>query len=483
MVLNKTVAKSHILHRSLIQEPESIVSCSGISFTLESGKTIIDACAGPAVSVLGHDQPLVNEAIASQLKKIAYVYSGSRFTSQASEELATLLLKDSPGGLVKAIFVNSGSEATDAALKLATQYWHEKGEPQRVNFIARNQSYHGNTIGALSVSGHDSRRSLYRHWLSQNVTFVDPCYAYRGKLAGETDSEYVSRLKQQLDAEFLRLGPNTVAAFVAETISGTTLGCLPAVPGYFKAMKEVCDKHGALLILDEIMCGMGKSGTMHAWEQEGISGPDIQMIGKALGGGFVPLSGVLLNQRVFDALAAGSGALAHGHTFQAHPTACAAAVAVQKIIASRNVLENVKEMGYILERQLRSELEGMRFVGDIRGRGLFWGVEFVVDAEAVIPFDPSMHFSDRIVDAARDLGLNILGNLGKTGEIDVEHVIVCPPYIVTKEEIFQIVGLLKRAISFVSDQFSEAMKVEEQQEQKQQSANCDKSSSSLRSSL
>jgi adenosylmethionine-8-amino-7-oxononanoate aminotransferase len=453
MVLNATVARSHILHRSLVHEPESIVSASGISFTLESGQEIIDACAGPAVSVLGHDQPLVNEAIANQLKDIAYVYSGSRFTSKASEELATLLLKDSPGGLVKAIFVNSGSEATDAALKLASQYWHEKGEPQRVNFIARKQSYHGNTIGALSISGHDSRRSLYRQWLSQNVTFVDPCYAYRAKFVGESDSDYVERLKQQLEQEFLRLGPGTVAAFVAETISGTTLGCLPAVTGYFKAMKEVCDKYGALLILDEIMCGMGKSGTMHAWEQEGISGPDIQMIGKALGGGFVPLSGVLLNQRVFDALAAGSGALAHGHTFQAHPTACAAAVAVQKIIASQHILEKVTKMGQVLEHELRSELAGLQFVGDIRGRGLFWAIEFVADTEAVVPFDPAWHFSDRIVDAARDLGLNILGNLGKTGEIDVEHVIVCPPYIVTEAEICKIVALLKNAVLRVSREY------------------------------
>jgi adenosylmethionine-8-amino-7-oxononanoate aminotransferase len=453
MVLNATVARSHILHRSLIHEPESIVSASGISFTLASGKEIIDACAGPAVSVLGHDQPLVNEAIAKQLNEIAYVYSGSRFTSKASEELATLLLKDSPGGLVKAIFVNSGSEATDAALKLASQYWHEKGEPQRVNFISRKQSYHGNTIGALSVSGHDSRRSLYRNWLSHNVTFVDPCYAYRAKFVGESDSDYVERLKQQLEQEFLRLGPGTVAAFVAETISGTTLGCLPAVPGYFKAVKEVCDKYGALLILDEIMCGMGKSGTMHAWQQEGISGPDIQMIGKALGGGFVPLSGVLLNQRVFDALAAGSGALAHGHTFQAHPTACAAAVAVQKIIASQHILENVTKMGEVLESELRTELADLPFVGDIRGRGLFWAIEFVADTEAVVPFDPACHFSDRIVDAARDLGLNILGNLGKTGEIDVEHVIVCPPYIVTEAEICKIVMLLKDAVMRVSREY------------------------------
>jgi adenosylmethionine-8-amino-7-oxononanoate aminotransferase len=246
------VAKSNILHRTLTVKPQTIVSGSGITFTLESGKTILDACSGPSVSVLGHHQPEITQAIVDQLGKIGYVYSGSKHTCHAAEALASDLLKDSPGGLVKAIFVNSGSEATDAALKLATQYFQEIGQTKRVNFIARKQSYHGNTIGALSVSGHETRRAYYKPWMSINVTFVDPCYGYRAKLPGESDSEYVSRLKQQLEDEFLRLGPDSVAAFVAETVSGTTLGCLAAVPGYFKAVREVCDKYGALLILDEV---------------------------------------------------------------------------------------------------------------------------------------------------------------------------------------------------------------------------------------
>ena len=252
MTLNDFVAKSHVLHRALAYEPQKIVSGSGISFTLESGKVILDASAGPSVAVLGHHQPEVTESIVTQLNNIGYVYSGSRYTSDAAEELASEVLGDSPGGLVKAIFVNSGSEATDAALKLATQYWYEIGQKQRVNFIARKQSYHGNTIGALCVSGHESRREYYKSWMSKNVTFVDPCYGYRAKIADETDAQYVERLKAQLELEFQSIGPNTVAAFIAETVSGTTLGCLTATPGYFKAMQEVCDKHGALLILDEV---------------------------------------------------------------------------------------------------------------------------------------------------------------------------------------------------------------------------------------
>ena len=252
--------KSNVFHRSLRQEPAKIISGSGITLTLSTGQTIIDASAGPAVSCLGHHAPSVTEAVIRQMNEVAYVYSGSSYTSDPIEQLASLLLADSPGGLTKAIFVNSGSEATDAALKLASQYWMERGQPQRTNFIARKQSYHGNTLGALSVSGHASRRAFYEPWLSRNVTFVDPCYAYRAQTPQETEAQYVSRLAKQLEDEILRLGPETVAAFVAETVPGTTIGCVPPTPGYFDAVRAICDKYDILLILDEIMCGMGKTG-------------------------------------------------------------------------------------------------------------------------------------------------------------------------------------------------------------------------------
>ncbi|KAB8216475.1 pyridoxal phosphate-dependent transferase [Aspergillus novoparasiticus] len=189
-----------------------------------------------------------------------------------------MLLAHKSGGLSKTIFVNSGSEATDAALKLAVQYWHERGQPRRTHFIARKQSYHGNTIGALCVSGHESRREFYQDFMPPNVSFVDPCYAYRMKDQDESDEAFVQRLSRQFEDEILRVGPDRIAGFIAETVSGTTLGCLPAVPGYFKAIREICDRYDVLLILDEIICGMGKTGIMHAWEQEQIRGPDIQTI-------------------------------------------------------------------------------------------------------------------------------------------------------------------------------------------------------------
>jgi adenosylmethionine-8-amino-7-oxononanoate aminotransferase len=250
--VNETVFRSHLLHRSLFDEPQKVVSGSGISLTLESGEVIIDASSGPGVACLGHNQPAVTEAVAAQMNQIAYLHFGSKYSNAPAEELASLLLSHKPGGLVRAFFVTSGSEATDAALKLATQYWHEKGQFQRNKFISRKQSFHGNTLGALNISGHQTRREYYKDWFSKNVSFVDPCYAYRAQWENETDVQYVTRLRQQLEDEIQRLGPDTVAAFVAETVSGSVLGCAPAVPGYFKAVREVCDKYGILLILDEV---------------------------------------------------------------------------------------------------------------------------------------------------------------------------------------------------------------------------------------
>lgn len=245
-------ANSSVLHRSLTDKPKRVVSASGISLFLESGQEVLDASAGPSVSCLGHSRPDVGRAILKQQEQLPYLYSGSPYTCDPIEELASLLVGDRPGGLSKAIFVNSGSEATDAALKLATQYWHERGQPQKRFVIARKQSYHGNTIGALCVSGHDSRRALYKDWLSSNVCFVDPCFAYRLKNPDETDEDYVRRLALQLESEILRLGPANVSMFMAETVSGTTLGALPAVPGYFKAVRALCDKYDILLMLDEV---------------------------------------------------------------------------------------------------------------------------------------------------------------------------------------------------------------------------------------
>lgn len=245
------VSESHVFHRTFAREPEFLTAGAGVKLVSETGREIYDASAGPAVSCLGHTRPEIGDVASKQINELAYVYSGSLFTSKATEDLASYLLADKPGGLSKAIFVNSGSEATDTALKLALQYWSEAGQPKRQHFIARKQSYHGNTLGALSISGHRSRRELYLPSLAQNVSFVDPCFSYRFKPSGQTDEDYVAHLGQQLEDEINRVVPENVAAFVAETVSGTTLGCAPAVPGYFQKVRSICDHYGILLILDE----------------------------------------------------------------------------------------------------------------------------------------------------------------------------------------------------------------------------------------
>ncbi|EQB56511.1 aminotransferase class-III [Colletotrichum gloeosporioides Cg-14] len=457
MALNNFFQSSNIFHRSFSQKPLRIVSASGTTLTLDDGRTIIDATGGPGVACLGHNVPEVAEAVTKQLNKIGYLFSGGGFCEDTTEELASYILEGNPAGLSKAIFLGSGSEATEAMLKLVTQYWAAKGEEQRINFIARKQSYHGNTLGALCITGHEGRRDIYRHWMSENVSFVDACCSYRGKMNDESDEAYLERLIGQLDAEFQRLSPDTVAAFVAETVAGSTLASVPAVKGYFKAVRQICDKYGALLVLDEVLCGMGRTGTLHAWQQEEISGPDLQMIGKSLGGGFIPVSGVLVHQRIFDTIATPQGALAGGHTFQAHPTSCAAALAVQKIIREQDLLSNVRKQGELLGRLLHEELGQHPLTGNIRGRGLLWAVEFMRDPATRTPFPMGDDFSHRVVDeAVENQGVLVLKNMGFPGTWKMDSVVVSPPFIVTEEEIRESVKRLRRAVDVIAKEYLDA---------------------------
>jgi adenosylmethionine-8-amino-7-oxononanoate aminotransferase len=340
---------------------------------------------------------------------------------------------------------SSGSEATEAALKMARQYQVERGQPQRARFIARRQSYHGNTLGALAASGNAMRRKLYMPMLADSFSHVAPCYAYRDRRDDETDEDYVARLAAELEAEFQRLGPDTVAAFVAEPVVGATLGCVTALPGYFRAVREICDRHGALLILDEVMCGMGRTGTMHAWEQEGIT-PDIQVVAKGLGGGYQPVGGILIAGHVVAAIRDGSGAFMHGHTYQAHPVAAAAALAVQQVIREEGLLANVRAMGALLEQRLTERLGNHAHVGDIRGRGLFWAVEFVADRATKAVFDPALLLHERVKMAAYERGLACYPMGGTIDGRQGNHVLLAPPYIVTADQVETIVARFGDAV-------------------------------------
>ncbi|KAF2466378.1 PLP-dependent transferase [Lindgomyces ingoldianus] len=440
--------KSSILHRHIHHDPITVKAASGNYLELSDGRKVLDATGGAAVSCLGHGNQRVREAIARQMGEVSYCHS-LFFGTTAGEALGKELINGTGGRMARAFIVSSGSEAMEAAMKLARQYFLElsPSQPARTNFIARKESYHGTTLGALSVGGHVTRRKIYEPMLLGNTSLVSACNAYRGQLKGESTEGYVARLAKELEDEFLRLGPETVCAFVAEPIVGAALGCVPAIPGYFKAMKGVCDKYSALLILDEVMSGMGRCGTLHAWEQEGIV-PHIQTIGKGLGGGYAPVAGLLIGHRVLNTLDKGTGAFAHGQTYQGHPIACAAALEVQRIIREENLVENVSRMGTLMSSMLKQRLDAHPHVGNIRGKGLFWGIEFVRDKETKEPFDPSLGIAMRVHQKGIDPPYNISIYPG-SGTVDGksgDHVLISPAYNVTEADIRLIVDTTARVI-------------------------------------
>ena len=435
---------SHLIHRSLRSDPPLALSGQGIHLRDQDGRAIIDGSGGAAVACLGHGHPRVLEAMRAQMETLCYAHT-ALFGCESAEALADVLVGHRPGGLSHAYFVSSGSEGNEAALKIARQYFLEIGQPERRHVIARRQSYHGNTLGALAAGGNAMRRAPYAPLLSDAFSHVSACYPYRGRAEGESDADYVARLAAELEAEFRRLGPGTVIAFLAETMVGATLGCVTALPGYFQAMRAVCDRHGALLILDEVMCGMGRTGTLHAWEQEGVA-PDIQAIAKGLGGGYQPIGAVLLQGRIAEAVERGSGAFQHGHTYLAHAIACAAALEVQTVIREEGLLERVRAMGALLEKRLTERLGNHAHLGEIRGRGLFRAVELVADRARRAPFDPSLQLHARIKREAFARGLACYPGGGTVDGRGGDHVMLAPPYIVTPAEIELIVERLGEAV-------------------------------------
>ena len=438
---------SRVLHRSLRETPPKAIGGEGVWLIAEDGRKVLDASGGAAVSCLGHQHPRVLEAMAKQASELAYAHTAF-FSSEPAENLAEMLVGQEPGGLAYAYFVSGGSEAIEASIKLARQYFVERGEPQRRHFIARRQSYHGNTLGALAAGGNAWRREPYAPLLSSAFSHVTPAFAYHEKRDDEQDADFVARLAAELEAEFQRLGPDTVAAFIVEPVVGATAGCVTAPEGYFRAVREICDRHGALLILDEVMCGMGRTGTTHAWEQEGIA-PDIQAIAKGLGGGYQPIGAMLARGAIVDTIRAGSGAFQHGHTYLAHPLACAAALEVQQVIRDEHLLDRVKERGRQLEQRLTERFGNHRHVGDIRGRGLFWAIELVADRARRTPFDPALKLNQKIKAAAFANGLGCYPSGGTMDGRRGDHVMLAPPYIATPDEIDLIVEKLGSAVDVV----------------------------------
>ena len=434
---------SRVLHRHLHRTPPVAVSGAGMYLADAEGRRYLDACGGAAVSCLGHGHPDVLAAMHEQIDKLAYAHT-SFFTTEVAETLADELVRTGPAGTSHAYFVSGGSEAVEAALKMARQYFVEIGQPQRAHFIARRQSYHGNTLGALAVGGNAWRRREFAPLLI-DVTHVSPCYAYRDQRDGETPEAYGRRLAEELDAAIVAAGPDRVIAFVAETVGGATAGVLTAVPGYFRAVREVCDRHGCLLILDEVMCGMGRTGTLHACEQEGVV-PDLVTIAKGLGGGYQPIGAVLAQRRIVEAMSRGSGFFQHGHTYLGHPVACAAALAVQRVIARDGLLARVRRLGAALERKLAERFGAHPHVGDTRGRGLFRGVELVRDRSTRAPFDPARQLHSRVKREGMARGLMTYPMGGTIDVVHGDHIVLAPPFIAEEQHLDEIVDRLGQAI-------------------------------------
>ena len=434
---------THILHRMANAVMPMAVSGKGIELFDHDGKSYIDASGGAAVSCLGHGHPDVLAALHKQLDAIAFAHT-SFFTSEVAEKLADRLIEDAPQGIDHVYFVSGGSEAVEAAIKMARQYFVEKGENQRRHIIARRQSYHGNTLGALATGGNEWRRAQFRPLLFE-THHIDPCYAYRLQESGESDADYAARAAQPLEDKILELGPDQVIAFVAETVVGATLGTAPPVADYFKRIRSICDRYGVLLILDEVMCGMGRTGTLHACEQDGIS-PDLMTIAKGLGGGYQPVGAVLLSGRIFDAFSKGSGFFQHGHTYTGHPMAAAAGLAVQEVIRRDGLLKNVVAMGGHLQRRLEERFANHHHVGDIRGRGLFRSVELVADRDTKAPFAPQSTLHVQVKREAMARGLMVYPMGGNIDGVNGDIVLLAPPFIVTEGQVDVIVERLGDAI-------------------------------------
>ena len=437
---------SHVFHRNPKQNMPTAVKGEGIYLIDGNGKRYLDASGGAAVSCLGHEHPRIIQAIKKQADMLEYAHT-SFFTTPAAEELADFLVERAPTGLERVYFLSGGSEAIEASLKLARQYFVEIGQPQRKYFIARRQSYHGNTLGALAIGGNAARREPFLPILIP-AHYVSPCYAYRGQNPNATEEQYADRLAAELESKILELGADQVAAFIAETVVGATLGAVPPVRTYFQKIRTVCDKYGVLLILDEVMSGMGRTGRLFACAEDGIS-PDLLAIAKGLGAGYQPIGAMLVSQKMYEAVLNGSGAFQHGHTYIGHVMACAAALEVQRTIEEENLLENVRARGEQLRSLLSQVFVNHPHVGNIRGRGLLVGVELVRDRASKKPFDPKDKINAQIKMEAMQRGLLVYPGGGTADGKSGDHVLLAPPFICNSHDIEKVVDLLASTLDAV----------------------------------
>ncbi|NOD46078.1 MULTISPECIES: aspartate aminotransferase family protein [unclassified Ruegeria] len=436
---------SHVFPRHTKSDLPIAAGGEGCYLIDAQGKRYLD-CGDAAVSCLGHSNPAVIRAVQDQVEQIAFAHSGF-MTSEPAEALADLLIQHAPGDLDRVYFVSGGSEATEAAIKLARQYFLETGQPERRHVIARKQSYHGNTLGALSAGGNAWRRAQFAPMLIE-MTHISACYEYAEKPESEGSFDYGQRVANELEAEILRLGPDTVMAFMAEPVVGATLGAVPAVEGYFKRIREICNQYGVLLILDEVMCGMGRTGHLFACDHDDVA-PDILCIAKGLGAGYQPIGAMLCTGAIYDAIRDGSGFFQHGHTYIGHPVATAAALAVVRELTERDLPARAGVMGDKVHSALEAAFGQHPNVGDLRGRGLFRGIELVSDRGTKAPFDPSLGIAGKVKKAAMAEGLICYPMAGTRDGRNGDHILLAPPFIIGDAQIDELVSKLERALSAV----------------------------------
>jgi adenosylmethionine-8-amino-7-oxononanoate aminotransferase len=437
---------SHVFPRHCHTDFPTAVAGDGCFLIDENGKRYFDGSGGAAVSCLGHSNQRVKDAMIEQLDQLAFAHTGF-FTSQPAEALADLLVANAPANIDRVYFVSGGSEAVESAIKLARQYHIENGEPQRQHLIARRQSYHGNTLGALAVGGNEWRRQQFAPLLV-DVSHIAPCYEYAERQQAETLEEYGERVATELETEIKRLGEDKVMAFLAEPVVGATLGAVPAVEGYFRRVREICDRYNVPLILDEVMCGMGRTGHLFACDAEGVT-PDILCIAKGLGAGYQPIGAMMCSNKIYNAIENGSGFFQHGHTYLGHPVAAAAAHAVVSEMLENNLTDQVHARGEYLHAALQTRFAQHPHVGDVRGRGLFRGIEFVADRETRQPFDPSLGIAGKLKKAAFNNGLICYPMAGTRDGKNGDHVLLAPPFIATESELDAALDALEAAVEQV----------------------------------
>lgn len=435
---------SRVFYRSFATGYPTATGADGVYLTDSTGKQYLDASGGAAVCPVGHGNKRVIEAVKNQLDNMAFAHT-SFFTSSPSEELAAILSDKAPGGAWRTYFVSGGSEANEAALKLARQIHFERGETERSHFISRHKAYHGSTIATMAIGTVRASQKLYEPLLPGNVEKISPCFAYRWQKPGESDAHYLARSSGELETAIEKLGDKRAICFIAETVSGATLGAVPPVPGYFKAIREICDRHGVLMILDEVMAGMGRCGTMFAFEQDGVV-PDMITLAKGLGGGYQPIGAVMVREELAAEIEGGSGTFVHGHTYVGHATACAAGLAVQKVFEEDKLVERVARLGDLLASKLAEAFGDHPHVGDLRGRGFFRGIELVRDRETHEPFDASFGLANKIKKAAMEAGLVCYPMSGTIDGKQGDHIMLAPPFIYKAAHMDEMTDKLRQAI-------------------------------------